>query len=494
MKIRLPQYELIFVTVLCVVQTFKYLSEIGPAPFVVQSDHVLLSLVTEVRVVTVWVFFGVYLVLRSIVVPIMRKSFDPDRTARNIALSIAAILIVSVALIIGVNVLTMLAKPHLRNYNGHALLALFGYREPPIHNYLDGFDRSLILVLVLTGILTLRSWILDQVYKLKQRREFWIDALNQAGFMMLLLFLFALSEQDPVNFRTASFLTTLLLIITLVYWIFPGIKKSFAEPLIWLRALVSLGVCSVPAWVFYFAGRSTVTFWQSTALVIVIALPVAYFIYRRNKERFLKLGILNRQLATTQANLQQLKSQINPHFLFNALNGIYGTALKEGADHAASGIQKLGDMMRFMLTDNEKDSISLEKEIEYLQNYIDLQTLRMSIEQTAHIKTNIEEMEITGMVPPMILIPFVENAFKHGISSMEPSWISIDLYGKDGRLFLTVKNSIHESLHKQDHTHGIGINNVAERLKMVYADRYKLEIKKSSEEFIVNLQVPLNNA
>ncbi len=312
--------------------------------------------------------------------------------------------------------------------------------------------------------------------------------------MMLLLFLFALSEEEPVNFRTASFLTTLLLITILVYWVLPGIKRSFYEPVIWLRAVASLAVCSVPAWVFHFASKPPLAFWQSTALVIVIGFPVAYFIYRLNKERFLKLGILNQQLATTQANLYQLKSQINPHFLFNALNGIYGTALKEGADHAASGIQKLGDMMRFMLTDNEKDSIPLEKEIEYLQNYIDLQTLRINMEETVSIKTNIIATGIAGMVPPMILIPFVENSFKHGISSIEPSWISIQLYGKDGWLFFTVKNSIHESLHKQDHTHGIGINNVVERLKMVYADRYKLEIHKNNEEYIVNLQVPLNNA
>jgi hypothetical protein len=319
--------------------------------------------------------------------------------------------------------------------------------------------------------------------------------LNQAGFMVLLLFLFGLSEQDPVNFRTASFFTAILWMTIVVYWVLPSIKKSFLdEPRVWSRAILSLSLCSVPSALFYFAGQPAVAFWQSTGLVVVLGVPVSYFIFHRQKERFAKLGILNKQLATTQANLQQLKSQINPHFLFNALNGLYGTALKEGSDQVASGIQKLGDMMRFMLVDNLKDSIPAEKEIEYLQNYIDLQTLRISMDQSIHINTRIEEAGINGKVPPMILIPFVENAFKHGVSPLHPSWIDIELYGKDGWICLMVKNSVHENLQTKDHSHGIGMDNVTERLKMIYGDRYVFNITKNSGEFIVNLQVPLINA
>ena len=125
------------------------------------------------------------------------------------------------------------------------------------------------------------------------------------------------------------------------------------------------------------------------------------------------------QLATSYASLQKLRSQINPPFLFNALNTLYGTALSGNLANTAEGIQKLGDMMRFMLHENMQDSIPLSREAEYLRNYISLQKLRIPSESGIEINDHISEGCESQMIAPMLLIPFVENAFKHGISLNE---------------------------------------------------------------------------
>ncbi|MBZ4189590.1 sensor histidine kinase [Niabella beijingensis] len=220
-----------------------------------------------------------------------------------------------------------------------------------------------------------------------------------------------------------------------------------------------------------------------------VVVPLAWWIYKNQKE---KLG-LKSALGSSQANLSFLRSQINPHFLFNALNTLYGTALQENADRTGEGIQKLGDMMRFMLHENVQDKILLLREVEYLNNYIDLQKLRIVNSSDIIIQVKIDEPASGLQIAPMLLIPFIENAFKHGISLKEHSYITITLHTQNNVLYFDVQNSIHlkpdgdpEKLKS-----GIGLMNVKERLQLEYPDRHELVIRQTARDFFVHLTINL---
>ena len=142
---------------------------------------------------------------------------------------------------------------------------------------------------------------------------------------------------------------------------------------------------------------------------------------------FRKTQKLQTQVLQKSTELDTLRSQVNPHFLFNALNTLYSVALKESSERTADGIQKLGDMMRFMLDENNQDRIPLSKEIGYLHNFLNLQRMRLDEGHEIEIRVNIQEPEKERYLAPMVLNPFVENAFKHGISLRQPSWIYITL-------------------------------------------------------------------
>ncbi|MDB5117131.1 MAG: histidine kinase [Mucilaginibacter sp.] len=230
-------------------------------------------------------------------------------------------------------------------------------------------------------------------------------------------------------------------------------------------------------------------------IIVQLALitPVTWYVYEYRNKRNKELSGLKTALGQSSANLDFLRSQINPHFLFNSLNTLYGTALQENADRTGEGIQKLGDMMRFMLQENMQEQISLMREVDYLNNYIDLQKLRTQISPDILITTEIEE-QINGLqIAPMLLIPFVENAFKHGISLREPSHIKITLQTRGNELYFDVYNSIHFKTDNdpEKNKSGIGLENVKRRLELLYPDKHELTIRQNAREFFIHLSVTL---
>ena len=230
-----------------------------------------------------------------------------------------------------------------------------------------------------------------------------------------------------------------------------------------------------------------------TQLIIVI--PTAWNIYKsRNAKKDEEIKVLKTELGKSDANLNFLKSQINPHFLFNALNTLYGTALQENAERTGEGIQKLGDMMRFMLQENMQDKILLSRDIDYLKNYILLQKLRVATSPAITIETQIEDHEGLLMIAPMLLIPFVENAFKHGISLLSPSHIKVTLQTNSNTLYFDVHNSIHTRSENDPEKgqSGIGLENVKQRLILLYPNRHDLVIRENAKEFFIHLTLQLD--
>jgi LytS/YehU family sensor histidine kinase len=232
---------------------------------------------------------------------------------------------------------------------------------------------------------------------------------------------------------------------------------------------------------------------MNIAFQIFLTVPLSWIVYTRKMKGNEEINVLKKELGQTHASFDFLRSQINPHFLFNALNTIYGTAIQEKAERTSEGIEKLGDMMRFMLQENIQDKIALSREIDYLNNYISLQKLRTDPSPGIKIDTAIEQPLQSVQIAPMLLIPFAENAFKHGISFREPSQIRISLELRDRTLYFDVYNTKHErpeSDPEKDRS-GIGLANVRQRLQLLYPKKHELVIRDAAKDFFIHLTIQL---
>jgi two-component system, LytTR family, sensor kinase len=222
----------------------------------------------------------------------------------------------------------------------------------------------------------------------------------------------------------------------------------------------------------------------SFALLLLLGgfFRLAYsFIRSQNEKKALENANLN-------AEVNFLKSQINPHFLFNTLNGIYSQAHNK-SEHTEYSILKLSDLLRYVLYDSGENKVDLVKDIRYLTNYIELQELRLS----KKVKIN---YEVTGepegkQIAPLLLITFVENAFKHGISYTNPSTININIEVFEKILTLVVSNPITET--NSFVGNGLGLKNVRRRLDLIYPGKYLLDIVHNDHLHIVNLKINLDN-
>jgi two-component system LytT family sensor kinase len=193
-----------------------------------------------------------------------------------------------------------------------------------------------------------------------------------------------------------------------------------------------------------------------------------------------------------KTELSFLRSQISPHFIFNVLNNMVSLARKK-SDLLEPSLIRLSGLMRYMLYESDETRVLLSKEIEYLQSYIDLQTQRFG--NDIIIIVDIEMSDDNYFIEPMLLIPFVENAFKHSASSIYKPTIAIGLKMIEGVLNLTVQNhfdsTFNDSMSTVDPTSGIGLNNVKRRLSLLYGNNHSLLITANNGIYIVSLQITL---
>jgi LytS/YehU family sensor histidine kinase len=188
------------------------------------------------------------------------------------------------------------------------------------------------------------------------------------------------------------------------------------------------------------------------------------------------------------AELSYLKAQINPHFLFNTLNSIYSLAI-EKSDATATAVVKLSGMMRYVVSEAHHDLVPLEKEISYIQNYIALQRIRFG--DAIRLSFTVAGDTHGRKIAPLILIPFVENAFKHGVNAEENSEIKIMIDIKGTILYLEVHNNKVSVVKTEDMQSGVGIENTRNRLKLSYPDNHVLSIHENENDFVVSLMLNL---
>jgi hypothetical protein len=187
------------------------------------------------------------------------------------------------------------------------------------------------------------------------------------------------------------------------------------------------------------------------------------------------------------AELKFYKAQINPHFLFNTLNAIYALTL-EKSDLAPDAVSKLSSIMRYATNEVNRDKVTLIKEIEYINDYVELQKMRLG--ETCRVDLSITGNYSNVFISPLILITFIENAFKYGVSTEERTPIDIVIYIQDNILRFYVKNRIIKT--KQMSSESQGLRNVKQQLLLVYPDKHQLEVTTEKNKFVVLLTLDLS--
>jgi sensor histidine kinase YesM len=223
---------------------------------------------------------------------------------------------------------------------------------------------------------------------------------------------------------------------------------------------------------------------------------LAFFLGFTTAIRYARAGIRQRlqlQEITAkqlQTELALLKAQINPHFLFNTLNNLYAMALRQEDSATAQGIAKLAHLMRYVIYESDVDRIELAREVEQMRSFIELQKLRFSQEDRILI-----DFETGGdlekcTIAPMLLLPFVENAFKHGIRLSSPSHVSLRLSAKDGTIRFVAENSLHMTAEQSAETDSaLGLRNVKRRLELLYPRNHSLSIREGEGIYRVVLDL-----
>ena len=252
------------------------------------------------------------------------------------------------------------------------------------------------------------------------------------------------------------------------YIVNPYMEKVYDQPFFYLPRIWSI-ILGMDVYVFLFCGIQLYRYW----------------VRDQKKQSELIQQSLSSELAL-------LRSQINPHFLFNTLNNIDLLVFKD-QQKASDSIVKLSELMRYMLYEANSESVPLYKEVQYLESMVDLIRLRVK-------DPNFIQFEVNGnpqgkMIPPMLLVPFVENAYKHGKKTGQAPGISIKL--EIGKVYYQLyvfnrKDTGH--VEAKDFTGGIGLNNVKRRLDLLYPNEYKLDIKDELQSFEVSLRLPIGRS
>ena len=205
---------------------------------------------------------------------------------------------------------------------------------------------------------------------------------------------------------------------------------------------------------------------------------------------WLRVQKANTEKEMANASLHRLRSQIEPHFVFNSLNSVYALSMEENASKTSESIEELSTLFRYSLKESSIDKVPIENELDFIEKYIHLHKIRLSESQRNQVTTSISWDKKPAVIAPLLLINFIENSFKYGISTSKPSFIEIDLSVEDRKLSLVVKNSIHH-----DHNgvqSGIGLRNTQDRLDLVYPGKYTLQRKEDEKVHEIILTIKLD--
>lgn len=309
-----------------------------------------------------------------------------------------------------------------------------------------------------------------------------------------------LNSWDNEKFRSFNLwmlpvsLTNIPLFLINSEWLIPKVYRnkgmtSFLLSLLVLTVAFSCLQYFMKEWIIPedFQFRGGAIFFTVVAVVFVLAISTAYgfIMYQIRQEKIRE----EEAQIRLRSELSFLRSQISPHFIFNILNSIV-YLVRTKSPRAEEVILKLSELMRYMLYNKEGEQVPLEKEVNYLRNYIDLQKVRFDEDVAIDFQ---QQGQISHQqIESMLLIPFVENAFKHGVGLIESPEISIYLKVEKDSISFQVKNKRNASIQEEkDSSSGIGLRNVKRRLDLLYPKHHEIEIRDEGEWFMVKLELSL---
>jgi sensor histidine kinase YesM len=285
------------------------------------------------------------------------------------------------------------------------------------------------------------------------------------------------------RYITSAFLFIALLLITI------SINAILLMSLPWYEAMWGIGLKgSLLSGVPTFSGKFLMACLiglqgslSGTALAACFKMFKHHYVKDINNQQLLKENI--------ESQLQLLKAQVHPHFLFNTLNNIFSQTQTE-SPRGSKMIMGLSDMLRYILYEGQKPLVPLKQELIMIVEYIDLERMRYGNRLDVHIQTPKETEDL--FIAPLLLLPFVENCFKHGASNiLEDPWINLTMELKDTTLVMKLMNGKAATNDTPQREHGIGIRNVQQRLELLYTNKYELEVREEEDVFVVDLSVEL---
>lgn len=220
-----------------------------------------------------------------------------------------------------------------------------------------------------------------------------------------------------------------------------------------------------------------------TSVAILFISTTFWLAQQAGKRKQAETNLKNENLNT---ELKLLKSQINPHFLFNALNNIYSLSFTH-EKKAPDMIMKLSDMLRYVLYESNESKVPLEKEIEYIENYVDFQKVKIEGDSNIDVDLNVDSPSL--LVEPMLFIPFIENSFKHSNIDSADGWVKMQLSTIENDILFVISNSKPQKPYSKDTTKGIGLENVKKRLQLLYPDKHELSFEEMDNSFVVKLVI-----
>lgn len=239
----------------------------------------------------------------------------------------------------------------------------------------------------------------------------------------------------------------------------------------------------------FYSNRETLNLSILSGNLIVLTMGVFYGLVKERSSQISKQEKL--ELMNLEAEVRYLRSQLNPHFLFNTLNNIYAITQRNDDEEGSDALLRLSGLMRYMLYDSAVDSIALHQEVEHLQNFIDLMMLKYRKDIPPEIIFDVEGELTDYRMAPLVLLPFVENAFKHGLDNNGKGFIRIKLSAMDNAIDFSIVNSRFPERAANQDQNGIGLENVKRRLEYLYSQKHRLDIEVKEAEYLVHMRIEL---
>ncbi|KGO91661.1 sensor histidine kinase [Flavobacterium subsaxonicum] len=335
-----------------------------------------------------------------------------------------------------------------------------------LKNFIENKWWQELLILVFSFILfTLNDWILIKSWKgIWSGCAYFLMLYGHAQLNRFFLLPILLKKHKPLLYLLATF--GLLFVFSIV---------MYKVANLWIYKNCFL---------YKSSEQQSYVFQAATLLATLICILSTILIFKFYRDR---KNLDREKLLYNQAQINSLKDQLNPHFLFNTFNTLYGISLQY-PERTPELIMHVSQLMRYQLESHERQCVPLEDEISFIGSYIQLEKERVGYRCNITFNSDVDD-ENAYKIPPMLLISFIENAFKHGTCSIEKCFVEVTISVKEGKLDLLVRNSIPEKKNDVVSTK-IGIKNTTERLKLQYGSNYTLDIKED-RVFSVNLQLQL---